>query len=133
MTTISCRHVALSEIEGLRAVDAYEKMVRPLDYEFDLVINATYLVLGILTRLGTPWLYVVATRGDRDLQLVPAVLFNFDWIRIPENWLIRLTGKDDIELVPASLARIDNWFEKYVNAEASVVAIVDQEIDRLRL
>jgi hypothetical protein len=132
MIRISCRHVALSEIEDLRATNEYEKMVRPLDYEFDLVRNSIYSVLGILTRLGTPWLYVVETRGDRALQLVPGVLFDFDWAQIPEDSLVRLAGREDIELVPASLANIERWFEKYVSEDPNVVAFVNQEIDRLR-
>lgn len=132
MIKLSCSHVALSEITGLRAIDEYEKMVRPLDYEFDLVRNAVYLTLGILTRLGTPWLYVASASGDKQLQLVPAVLFAFHWSKVPENWHVRLVGQEDIQLLPASLVAIEGWFEKYVNDEAVVVALVEEEIEKFR-
>ncbi len=49
-----CRCLALTEVDGLSAVTEYEKMVRPLSYEFGLELVATDIIIGALTRRGTP-------------------------------------------------------------------------------
>ena len=132
MIKISCRYISLAEVSDLRAISEYQKMVHPIEYEFDLVRNAGYLVLGILTRVGTPWLYVASTSGDKQLQLVPAALFDFAWQKVPENWVVRFPEREEIEFLPASLVAIEGWFEKYVDDDANVVKIVEEEIDRAR-
>jgi hypothetical protein len=129
---VLCRNLALSEVGDLRSADEYKTMVRPLDYEFDLVRGAAYLVLGISTRLGTPWLYVASSAGDKQLQLVPAVLFSFDWCEVPKNWSIQIAGDGCIQLLPTHLAAIKNWFEKYINNERVVVDLIETEILRAR-
>lgn len=133
MIKTNCRHISLADISGLRALGEYQSMVHPIDYEFDLVRNDDYFVLGILTRTGTPWLYVFSARGYSELQLVPAALFDFAWKKIPEDWFVRLSSGEDIEFLPASLTDIEGWFEKYVSDDMNVVNIVEEEINRARL
>lgn len=132
MIKATCRYVSLLEVSDLRATSEYQKMVHPLAYEFDLVRNGDYLILGVWTRLGTPWLYIASTSGDKQLQLVPAALFDFAWQKVPENWFIGFPRREEIEFLPVSLATIEGWFEKYVDDDTNVVKIVEEEIDGAR-
>jgi hypothetical protein len=127
MILVRCLYIALSELSDLKASCEYKKMVSPIDYEFDLDRNTFYQIVGILTRKGTPWLYVVPVNGKKELQIVPAVLFAFNWSEIPKNWFVRITESEELEIVPKSLAKIDYWFEKYMDEEIDVIAIIEQD------
>ncbi len=126
MIIVRCLYIALSELSDLRAICEYKKMVRPIDYEFDLERNAFYQVFGILTRNGTPWLYVVPVSGKKELHIVPAALFSFEWTEIPKNWFVRIVKSEELEILPKSLANIDNWFEKHLDEEIDVISIIEQ-------
>jgi len=132
MMTVQCLNITLSEIRNLHAIDEYDKFVRPLSYEFDLERNALYAVIGVRTRRGTPWLYAAAMTGERGIQIVPAVLFRFDWEEVPSDWRIRITRDGNIDLTPNSLAVIEDWFERYVNGDSTIIGIVNREVDRSR-
>ena len=133
MIRVQCRHVALSEIRNLRATDEYSMMVKPLSYEFDLERDAVYGVIGVQTRRGTPWLYVTAVTGELEVQIVPGVLFRFDWWQeVPPDWRVRITRDGDIDLMPTSLAAIDGWFERYVDGDSQIIDIVHREANRCR-
>ena len=127
-----CRYVSLAEVENLRSIEEYRTMVRPLDYEFGLERNVTYVVVGVRTRRGTPWLYVAAEIGDREVQIVPAVLFTINWSEVPPGWQVRVTRDGDIDLMPGRLVAAENWFERYVDGEMITVDLVNHEVDRLR-
>ena len=107
-------------------------MVRPLGYEFDLERDAMYLVLGMQTRKGTPWLYAAPPSEDREVQIYPAVLFQFDWATIPPDWQIRMTREGEIELLPELLAATESWFERYVDGDPRVVEVIEREMKRSR-
>ena len=132
MISVQCRHLTLSEIADLHAIDEYNMMVRPLSYEFDLERDAAYAVIGLRMRRGTPCLYLTAVSGEREVQIVPAVLFGFDWQEIPSDWQVRITPEGDIDLLPSRLAAIEGWFERYVGVDSRVVEIVNREVDRAR-
>jgi len=107
-------------------------MVHPLEYDFCLARNADYLVFGLLTQGGTPWLYVVDAVGDTELLFAPAVLFDSNWAQVPENWQMRLTNRGNLEFLPAALAKIDHWFEKYIDENSVVLQLVEEEVQRIR-
>ena len=132
MIIVQCRNVALSEIRNLHAIDVYNSLVRPLGYEFALELNAIYAVIGVRTQRGTPWLYATATTGEREVQIVPAALFRFDWQEIPSEWRIRVTNDGDLDMLPSSLSAIENWFERYVEGDSRIVDLVNRELDRGR-
>jgi len=129
---VQCRHLTLSKIADLNAIDEYNMMVHPLSYEFTLERDAAYAVIGVRMRRGTPWLYLTAVTGEREVQIVPAVLFGFDWQEIPSDWQVRIGPNGDTDLLPSRLAAIEDWFERYVGMDSRVVDVVNREVDRAR-
>ncbi|MFC5475788.1 hypothetical protein [Paraherbaspirillum soli] len=129
MIRISCRNTTLSELSNLYSVESYEQLVHPLDYEFDLIRDAIYVVLGVLVRHGTSWLYVAALNGNQEIQIVPAALFSFTWSQVPTDWTIRITNDrpTSLELLPFALAQIDRWYEHYVDGDETVISLVQKE------
>jgi hypothetical protein len=114
-------------------VSAYCEFVHPLDYEFDIQRYNEYLVLGVIERKGTLWLYVVPLNDIYDINIVPAVLFYFD--ASISDMIIKMNDSyySDIEIIPAVFSNIDNWLERYVEEDEEVTSIVRSEIDRLLL
>ena len=66
------------------------------------------------------------------MQIVPGVLFKFAWTSLPVNWQIRIASDGDVDLLPAKLAAIEGWFERYVNGDAAVVNVVNEVVDSFR-
>jgi hypothetical protein len=113
-------NVALSELSDVARAISYQDFVRPLAYPFDLVVGSEYSVLGVVSRKGTIWLYVARADVARELILAPAALFSFGWSALPRGWQIRVTAEDDVQILPAVLAGIDGWYERYVDDDQSV-------------
>ena len=132
MIKISCRYLALSELPSTFDVTAYKEFVRPLDYDFGLVRGADYLVIGIVERRGTIWLYVVPNDGEMELDFVPAVLFVFDKAKIPAGMVVKIVNDQhsSLEILPESLASIEGWFERYVDKDEEIVKIIESEFER---
>jgi hypothetical protein len=101
-------------------------MVNPLEYDFSLRKKAFYPVLGVIVRLGTPWVYIVRPEEDFNIDIFPAVLFEFNWNKIPIDWVIRIDGpsQENIELLPEKLTLIENWFEKYIDEDPKVLSLL---------
>ena len=131
---VHCRYLSLSEIPNDMDLTAYREFVQPLDYDFSLERGTEYLVMAIIERKGTPWLYVVFGDECVELQIVPAVLFSFENFAFPSGMVVRMTNSSQpgLEILPASLSNIDTWFERYVEGDESVTEIIESEIKRLR-
>ncbi len=129
---VSCRYLALSELPGTFDMTAYKEFVRPLDYDFSLVRGADYLVIGVVQRKGTIWLYVVPSNGELELDFVPAALFVFDEAKIPVGMVVRMVNepRPSLEILPESLARIEGWFERYTDEDEEIVKIIKSEVER---
>jgi hypothetical protein len=112
----------------------YKELVRPLDYDFGLVLGAEYVVIAIIERNGTLWMYVAPIYGDVELFLVPAGLFSFDSSAIPLGMVVRQVNskRPSLEILPSSLSRINDWFERYVDDDALVRAVINREVDEMR-
>jgi hypothetical protein len=94
-------------------------------------INTHYIVLGCKFWNNTAWLYVVPNdKKDELIDIAPVVLFDFAQELIPSDWIIRSDPDDKkiVEILPRFLADIPNWFERYVDEEEEVIAIVNKEI-----
>lgn len=116
-------------------MDIYKQLVHPLSYDFCLVKNHAYIVLEVLLRRGTPWLYVISSdMKDNELQITPDALFSFDWNEIPKDWSIRITGdsRENIEILAKKIASIENWFEKYIDEKNNTLNLINQEIKRMK-
>lgn len=127
MIKVCCRHLSLSELSLDIDITTYQDFVRPLDYDFALERGVEYIAIGITERKGTPWLYVVPADGDVELDIVPAALFSFDEAVIPPGMVVRMTTGPHfgLEILPRSLAIIEDWFERYVEGDEDVVATVE--------
>lgn len=134
MLKVSCRYLTLSEVSSDFDITAYDEFVRPLEYDFGLVRNNDYQVIGVIERKGTPWLYIIPFDGDIELDVVPAVLFSFERAAIPFGMIVRLTSapQPSLEILPEGLAAVDDWFERYVDGDEGVVAIIESEVRRSR-
>lgn len=131
---VICRHLSLSEIEDCADLTAYHDIVKPLSLDLCLERNAEYLVMGILERDGTPWVYVVPAEGDIELEIHPAAMFSFDEAPIPPGMIIRIsnTPQPSLEIIHQSLSHIDNWFERYIDGDEVVENIIKSEINKFR-
>lgn len=129
---IKCTQNSLGQITNLKNVSSYKELVNPLEYEFDLEKEKIYAVIGVEMWKGTPWIYVVPhTRQPSDeIQIVPAVFFEFSWQDIPYDWCIKMDKEteDNLEILPKFLASIPHWFEKYVDEDEKVLELIHQEI-----
>jgi hypothetical protein len=127
-----CCKKSLAEITNLKFKDIYETMVRPLTYEFYITIGNSYNVMGLEMRRGTMWAYVILPSHNKEgweINIIPVALFNVDWQRIPQNWSIRIID-GEINLLPESLSKIDNWFEKYIDDDDKIISLIDKEIKK---
>jgi hypothetical protein len=126
-----CTHSHLVDALGLEGAAAYQNLVRPLDYEFGLSKGREYQIFGLLSRKANAWLYVV--ESDATLLLAPAVLFEVLQPRFPSDMAFRklADGSSNFEVVPATLLKFEDWFERYANDDAEVCAIVALEIRKL--
>ena len=132
MITVTCRYTSLQDVGSIFSEEVYKEMITPFSYEFDVIPEELYMVLGVLTRLSTPWLYVSLLDGNKEIQLIPAILFDFTWSTIPEDWAIRIDNKDhnSIEILPRKITEIPNWFERYIDDDQEVVDLVINEINK---
>ena len=126
MIKLLCKYVKISDIPNLYSLDYYKEMVKPLEYDFYLTAGIFYEALGVVVRSGIPWLYVIRHDENFNIDILPAILFDYRWNKVPSGWLMRINGssKEDIELLPESLTLIENWFEKYTEEDASVLGIL---------
>lgn len=132
MTKVVCKHLSLSEICGDVDLSSYKDFVSPFSYEFALDRGAEYLMVAIVERKGGAWLYVAS--ADDGIYIVPAALFSFDDSSILSGMVVRMTctPQPSLEILPASLSRIDGWFERYVGGDQWVIGVVESEIGALR-
>jgi hypothetical protein len=135
MIKVSCRYLSLSELPETFDTMAYQTMVRPLEYEFSLSRNSVYLVIALLVRKGTTWLYIVLNGSDEEIYFVPAALFSFIDTSIPLGMNVKTIFNPDesFEILPVSLSKIKDWFERYVDGDAQIVEMVKSEILKLSL
>ena len=80
-------------------------------------------------------MYYLIPDGSYELDVGPAVLFECDWRKIPENWYMRMScaHEENFEILPEKLSLIDSWFEKYIDEDPDVLKLVKAEIDIIRL
>ena len=127
MIQIKCLYVNLTEILDFELTSQYTNFVNPIDYEFDLERNVVYKIVGIVVRDGAPWVYATID-SVYDVQIYPAVLFEFSWQKIPNQWLIRINSKN-LEILPKSLADIDNWYEQYIDENEILFELIEKIIN----
>lgn len=134
MIKATCKYSSIAEIPDLESVENYKKIVNPLDYDFCFTKGASYGVFGIRELFGFFHLYLFSLDGDYEIDTGPAVLFDCDWSKLPENWRFRMgkSHSENFEFLPEKLALIDYWFEKYIDEDPEVLKIVEEEINYLR-
>lgn len=130
MVKVLCKYAKISDIPNLHSLEYYKGMVKPLDYDFYLTVDVAYEVLGVIVRSGIPWLYIIRHDEDFNIDILPAILFNYSWNKVPSNWVMRINGssKEDIELLPENLTPIENWFEKYAEEDPNVLSALSSII-----
>jgi hypothetical protein len=130
-----CKHLSITEAAGTNGIDTYLGMFHPIDYDFGLVKGREYLVFGMSFRRGTAWLYVNhAASADHppDISLAPAALFSLAVREIPSEMVLTVSENGcDVQIIPAAVASIDHWFERYVEDDTEVLRAVAGEIRRL--
>lgn len=133
MIHVICLGNCLSDIENLMFEEKYRELIKPLNYQFDLLKDKVYRALGVLIRHGTPWLYVTSQEKNVEVQLVPAELFFFEWSQIPSNWLIRILNNslNSLEILPKALACFDNWYERYIDEDEQILNILLKEVEEV--
>lgn len=130
-----CKYLSIAEIPNLNSKKEYEKVVSHLDYRYSFNKGSLYYVLGFTQLSGILHLYLVPDDGSYELDIGPAVLFECDWSKVPENWYVRmgLTREENFEFLPGKLSLIESWFEKYIDEDPSVLETVKAEINAMRL
>lgn len=125
MIKVMCKYEKLSDIANL-CLDNYRNDVAPLDYDFYLKAGALYEVLGVTCRSSIPWLYIIRHDENNRIHTLPAVLFDFNWQKVPESWCMRINGPlgENIELLPEKLASIEDWFERYIDEDADILNLL---------
>lgn len=129
MIKVLCQYSALSELSVEVDLDPYKEFVKPLAYDFCLERNKYYQVIGFVQWKGTPWIYV--TLDDiSEIQIVPAIMFSMGVINIPVNYVMRMTNSSwpNLEILPQELAKIDDWYELYINGDEKILSIVEKLI-----
>ncbi|WP_032113528.1 hypothetical protein [Candidatus Paracaedibacter symbiosus] len=126
MVKVLCKYAKISDIPNLYSLDYYKEMIRPLDYDFYLTVGIFYEVLGVVMRSGIPWLYIIRDDDNFNIDILPAILFDYSWNKVPSSWLMRINGpsKEDIELLPEKLTSIENWFEKYTDEDPNALGVL---------
>ncbi|MEQ1561068.1 MAG: hypothetical protein ABL933_19320 [Methyloglobulus sp.] len=130
-----CRYLDLSELTEIMDVSVYQEFVSPINYDFGLTRDTKHLVIGIVERKGTLWLYSTAEDSSKELNCIPAVLFAIERAKIPVGMTVSLinTERSSLEILPESLACIEGWFERYVDEDEEIVKIVESEFARFLL
>ena len=124
---IKCISTTFQGVNNFQNEKVYYDLVKPIDYDFCLEVGQYYYLLGLITVSGTPWLYVTSCQELSEIRIIPAILFNIDWSLIPNNWCIRLIeSTKQFEILPNKLAKISNWFEKYVDEDEKILQIVQE-------
>jgi hypothetical protein len=151
MIKLSYRYSTLCEVPGDFNPEAYKTMVNPLEYDFCLDPDVNYLVIGIVVRRGTTWLYVVPENKNKkiscapavllkfyeaqplydikEISIIPAVLFDFCIADIPTGMTVKVTNNGQyLEILPQRLASIEGWYERYLNDDPEIISIVELEV-----
>ncbi|WP_423174585.1 hypothetical protein [Stenotrophomonas maltophilia] len=125
----------ITDVNGVYPLSSYDESVKPLNYEFDLVPQEKYLVLGFKSMNGNPWIYYAKAYGDIQAEVAPLILFNFQMtLFLSQNFIATKPNGDGFEMVPPQLSEIENWFEKYCCSEnRSVIKVVDELVENLRV
>lgn len=133
MIKVLCKYISIAEVPNLNSKDNYKKIVSPLDYRYGFEKGILYNVFGIIQSSGILMLYLVQ-HGTYELNIGPAVLFECDWSKIPENWYVRMgfLKEESFEILPEKLSSIEGWFEKYIDEDPNVLELVKTEIDDMR-
>jgi hypothetical protein len=129
-----CTGTTLLDALSAEAAKVFEKSVRPLDYDFGLKRGREYAVLGLTIRDGLPWLYYFESEEPVSLSVAPAILFSFEGNNY-ENRLIlnaHAAGSHDLDIVPPVLSETEGWFERYVDGDERIVAMVGKELEKIR-
>ncbi|AIK97193.1 hypothetical protein [Candidatus Odyssella acanthamoebae] len=130
MIKVICKYARLSDVPNSSALDNYRQDVNPLDYDFYLTGGIFYQVLGVTCRSSIPWLYIVRHDEGNNIDILPAVLFDFDWQKVPKDWYIRINGStgENMELLPEKLVHIDHWYERYIDEDPAILEIISLTI-----
>ncbi len=124
MIKIPCHYTSLEEVKSSLLINYYQDFIRPLDYDFCLLKDHEYILIGFSLRQGTPWVYVCESYGS-NIETIPAILFDFSWEDIPMDWETKIVADVyEIEILPRSLAGIDHWYEKYIEEDEFVMNVI---------
>jgi hypothetical protein len=134
MIRAMCRHLSLTEALGESGATAYQESVRPIDYEFGLLRGGEYQVVGLREDGRTTWWYVASLSGEPYLEVVPAVLFEAVSPSACGSMVMELLpgAQPSMEIVPECFARLDRWFERYLDDDEVATRVVRDEILRQR-
>jgi hypothetical protein len=126
MISVLCQYSVLSELPAEIDLTPYNEFVKPIDYDFSLEPSTYYQVIGFVEWKGTPWMYVTP-RDRSELQIVPAIMFLIETIAIPLGYVVRMTNSSwpCLEILPQKLSEIDNWFERYIDGDEEVLAVIE--------
>lgn len=133
MVKALCKYNTIAEIPELCTKENYNKIVSRLDYDYCFNKGSLYEIIGVTQLHGILNFYLISDYKCYEIDIGPAVLFDFNWTKLPENWRARMcvTVQENFELLPERLSVIDHWFEKYIDADPDVVAAVRAEIDEI--
>jgi hypothetical protein len=110
----------------------YIDVVKPLDYDFGILLGAEYLIVGFSNKMNIPEVFLVPALATSDyevdkLEIAPLVLFSIYMNEFPNNMVVQ-----NSEIIPKTFAKIQNWFELYVDGQKEIVDIVEAEVLRLQ-
>ena len=132
---LKCLYSEVTSVPDIKNIDAYKDMIKPLNYNFSLDKGAFYNSLGFKLFDNIAWSYLVQETPSFNelIAFAPIILFDFDWIKVPRNWLIRSDPDDKkiFEILPKVLADIPNWFEHYMDEDEEVIKVINKEISSM--
>jgi hypothetical protein len=121
-----------SQFSDLANSDRAENYYHSRDHEFWLNVGEYYFLLGLTTMSNVPYFYVFSKNTPLEVEIQPAVLFDLDWTKIPNDWHIKIHEKTrSIEIVPKELAETEHWFEKYLDEDEKTLQIVNNLITKM--
>jgi len=129
MIRVRCEHLSVAELSPGARRSEYASRVNPIDYDFGLERGVEYVVMGVQLRGAGAWLYIQKPEAHALLSVAPASLFSCDWTSVPRGWSVRVLegSAGGTELLPTRLARLEGWFERYLEGDAEVAAILADE------
>lgn len=132
MTDVVTLKCIASKFTDLSNIENAKNYYHSADHEFWLNVGEYYFLLGFVTMYNVPYFYVVYKNSPSEVAIKPAVLFDLDWSKIPNDWYVQVDKNTrEVEITPKELAETEHWFEKYLDGDKKTLQVVNDLISKM--